>query len=121
MQAHGPDVQVRRIYDEPAPDDGIRILVDRRWPRGVSRATANLDEWCREVAPSDALRTWYGHVPERFEDFTSRYGRELEDHQRAAALRRLRVIAARSRLTLLTATRHVETSQAAVLADMLRA
>jgi uncharacterized protein YeaO (DUF488 family) len=63
------DVQVRRIYDDPAQDDGIRVLVDRRWPRGVTRARADLDEWCRGVAPSDALRRWYGHDAEKFEGF----------------------------------------------------
>jgi uncharacterized protein YeaO (DUF488 family) len=121
MEADEPDVRVRRIYDEPAADDGIRVLVDRRWPRGVSKARASLDEWCRTVAPSDALRKWYGHVPERFADFESRYRKELEDPERASAFRHLAVITSHSRLTLLTATKHVEISQAAVLAHLLRA
>jgi len=121
MEADRPDVRVRRIYDEPGPDDGVRVLVDRRWPRGVSKARAGLDEWCRTVAPSDALRMWYGHVPENFADFRLRYRNELEDPLRASALRHLRVIASHSRLTLLTATRQIEISQAAVLADLLRA
>lgn len=63
------DVRLRRIYDDPTDDDGIRVLVDRRWPRGVSKVRADLDEWCSAVAPSDALRTWFGHVPERFDEF----------------------------------------------------
>lgn len=121
MDAHGPDVRVRRIYEEPAPDDGVRVLVDRRWPRGVSKARASLDEWCRTVAPSDGLRKWYGHVPENFDDFRTRYREELEDPERASALRHLRVITSHSRLTLLTATKQIEISQAAVLADLLRA
>jgi len=114
-----PDVRLRRIYDDPA-DDGIRVLVDRRWPRGVSRVRAHLDEWCTAVAPSDALRTWYGHAPEKFEEFSSRYLEELEDPERSSALRHLRAMAARGRLTLLTATKDVQISQAAILVKLLR-
>ena len=114
------DVRVRRIYDDPSGDDGIRVLVDRRWPRGVSKARAELDEWCTAVAPSDELRRWYGHDPARFEEFRSRYRRELEEPGRALALRSLRLMAAHSRLTLITATKRAEISQAAVLADLLR-
>ena len=116
-----PNVRLRRIYDDPAHDDGIRVLVDRRWPRGVSKARADLDEWCSAVAPSDALRKWYGHAPERFEEFTSRYRNELEDPERASAFRHLRLMASHDRLTLLTATKQVEISQAAVLVELLRA
>ena len=116
----GPDVRLRRIYDDPAEDDGIRVLVDRRWPRGVSKARAALDEWCTEVAPSDALRKWYGHAPDKFHEFGCRYRKELEDPERAAALRYLRLMTVHGPLTLLTATRQIEISQAAVLADMLR-
>lgn len=114
------DVQVRRIYDNPAQDDGIRVLVDRRWPRGVSKARAELDEWCTVVAPSDGLRRWYGHAPERFEEFEARYRKELEDPERASALRHLRLMTCHGRLTLLTATKQVETSQAAILEQLLR-
>lgn len=114
------DVQVRRIYDDAETDDGIRVLVDRRWPRGVSKARAELDEWCTDVAPSDALRRWYGHAPDRFEEFADRYRQELEEPERATALRYLRVMTAHSRLTLLTATKRADISQAAVLADILR-
>ena len=116
-----PEVRLRRIYDEPAVDDGIRVLVDRRWPRGVSKGRAELDEWCIQVAPSDALRKWYGHDPEKFEEFGARYRTELHDPERASAVRRLRLMALHDRLTLLTATKHLELSQAAVLADLLRA
>ena len=114
------DVQLRRIYEDPADDDGIRVLVDRRWPRGVSKARAELDEWCTEVAPSDGLRKWYGHAPEKFEEFAARYRKELEDPERASALRYLRLMASHGRLTLLTATKQVEISQAAILAELLR-
>ncbi|WP_246051122.1 DUF488 domain-containing protein [Nocardioides guangzhouensis] len=112
---------MRRIYDNPEVDDGIRVLVDRRWPRGVSKDRAGLDEWCPAVAPSDALRKWYGHAPAKFEEFGSRYRQELEDPERAAALRHLRDMTSHDRLTLLTATRRVELSQAAILVDLLRA
>jgi uncharacterized protein YeaO (DUF488 family) len=115
-----PDVQLRRIYDEPASDDGIRVLVDRRWPRGVSKDRAALDEWCVEVSPSDALRKWYGHDPERYVEFSQRYLAELEEPERAKALRHLRVLAAHDRLTLLTATKRADISQAAVLVGLLR-
>ena len=125
--AEAPDVGLRRIYDDPADDDGIRVLVDRRWPRGVSKARAELDEWCTEVAPSDALRKWYGHAPEKFEEFAARMapyfedgGHMLDDPERAAALRYLRLMTSHGRLTLLTATRQVEISHAAILAQLLR-
>ena len=111
-----PDVQLRRIYDDPADDDGIRVLVDRRWPRGVTKARADLAEWCRDVAPSEALRRWYGHDAEKFEEFARRYRQELQDPERAAALQHLAVLAASDRLTLLTATKQVAISQAEFLA-----
>jgi len=114
-----PDVQVRRIYDDAAADDGIRVLVDRRWPRGVTKARAGVDEWCRDVAPSDSLRKWYDHAPEKFEEFERRYREELEEPERAAALRHLAVLAAEDRLTLLTATKSAEISQAVVLLGLL--
>jgi uncharacterized protein YeaO (DUF488 family) len=114
------DVRMRRIYDDPAADDGIRVLVDRRWPRGVSKARAELDEWCTAVAPSDALRKWYGHAPEKFEEFEERYRQELEAPERASALRNLRLMTSHDRLTLLTATKQVELSQAAVIVEILR-
>ncbi len=115
----GPDVQVRRIYDDPAADDGLRVLVDRRWPRGVTKARADVDEWCRDVAPSDALRKWYDHDPEKFEEFGRRYRKELEEPDRAAALQHLATLAAGERLTLLTATKRAEISQAMVLLGLL--
>ena len=114
-----PDVRLRRIYENPADDDGIRVLVDRRWPRGVSKARAELDEWCIQVAPSDALRRWYGHDPDKFVEFSSRYRTELHDPERASALKHLRLLASHERLTLLTATKHLHLSQAAVLAELL--
>jgi uncharacterized protein YeaO (DUF488 family) len=116
----GKMVRVRRVYEEPEPDDGTRVLVDRIWPRGLTKAQAALDEWCKDVAPSGELRTWFSHDPGRFEDFGRRYQAELQDPQRAAALAHLRELAKDRQLTLLTATRQLEISQAAVLARLLR-
>jgi len=115
------DVRVRRVYEQPSPDDGQRLLVDRLWPRGLSKDAAHVDEWIKAVAPSDELRRWYGHDPERFAAFRSRYADELRDPERAAALAHLDAAAKRGTITLLTATKDVARSQAAVLADLLRA
>lgn len=115
-----PEVRVRRVYDQSAPDDGVRVLVDRVWPRGLSKDKAQIDEWCKQVAPSTELRKWYGHDPDRFSEFTRRYLSELEDPERAEALARLRALASKRAVTLVTATRAVEISQARVLADALR-
>lgn len=114
------DVNVRRVYMEPAPKDGARVLVDRVWPRGLTRERAHLDDWCRVVAPSTELRRWYGHDPERFEEFRRRYRAELAEPERAEALDRLRERAERGPLTLLTSTARADISHAAVLADLLR-
>ena len=114
------DVRVRRAYDEPTGEDGARVLVDRIWPRGLSKEKAGLDEWCKAVAPSTALRTWYGHPPERFEEFGRRYRAELEEPERAQALQHLRDLARHGTLTLLTATKRADISEAVVLADLLR-
>lgn len=113
-------VQVRRIYDEPAAGDGVRVLVDRVWPRGLSKEKARLDEWCKDVAPSTELRTWYGHDPAKFDEFSKRYKEELSESTRAAALAHLRDVAHGAHLTLLTATKQVDISQASVLAGLLR-
>jgi uncharacterized protein YeaO (DUF488 family) len=114
------DVRVRRVYDEPVRQDGARVLVDRVWPRGVTKARADLADWCRQIAPSTSLRTWYGHDPAKFDEFARRYRVELEEPERAAALLHLREVALTGPLTLLTATRDPDLSQAAVLADVLR-
>ena len=112
-------VQVRRIYDAPMPDDGARVLVDRLWPRGVSKERAQLDEWCKQIAPSTELRTWYHHAPELFDEFTRRYTAELDDPEPAAALAHLKDLAGHSTLTLLTATKNPDISEAAVLSAIL--
>lgn len=119
MTSRQHHVQVRRIYEEPTPDDGTRVLVDRIWPRGVSKERAHLDEWCKQIAPSTELRKWYGHDPSRFDEFTRRYRDELDDPDRAAALAHLRELASTQMLTLLTATKRPDISEAAVLAKLI--
>jgi uncharacterized protein YeaO (DUF488 family) len=114
------NIRVRRVYDEPEPDDGSRVLVDRLWPRGLSKARAELDEWCKELAPSTALRKWYSHDPSKFEEFNRRYRLELAEPERASALHRLQDLADGQPLTLLTGTKQPSLSEAAVLADLLR-
>jgi uncharacterized protein YeaO (DUF488 family) len=111
---------MRRIYDEPTRQDGTRVLVDRIWPRGMTKDRARLDEWCKQVAPSTELRTWYAHDPQRFAEFSRRYRAELAAPERASAVDHLRSLADAGALTLLTATKHADISEAAVLADLLR-
>jgi uncharacterized protein YeaO (DUF488 family) len=115
----GVNVRYRRVYDEPSRADGVRILVDRVWPRGLRKDDAHIDEWMRDVAPSTELRRWYGHDPDRYEEFRRRYLAELRQAERQAAVQRLRDTAARRPVTLLTASRDLEHSQAAVLACWL--
>ena len=114
------DVRVGRVYDLPTRADGTRVLVDRIWPRGLSKEKAHLDDWCKPIAPSTELRKWYGHDPERYGEFARRYREELGEPERAEALRHLRELCEQHTLTLLTATRQVGISQAAVLAELLR-
>lgn len=116
----GTQVQVRRVYDEPAPADGARVLVDRVWPRGLRKDAARLDEWARDVAPSAELRTWYRHDPAKFAEFRHRYIAELAAPGAREALTRLRELTAGRPVTLLTATKNLDLSQAAVLAELLR-
>jgi uncharacterized protein YeaO (DUF488 family) len=113
-------VKTARVYDAPSPSDGTRVLVDRVWPRGLSKENAHVSYWCKQVAPSTELRKWFAHDPIRFAEFSRRYRAELEEPERAAALHDLRVIAESQPVTLVTATKAIEISQAAVLADVLR-
>ena len=118
--AMAADVRIGRVYDDPSPKDGARVLVDRLWPRGLRKDAARLDDWPKELAPSAELRTWYHHDPAKFDEFRSRYLAELSAPQEQAALDRLRALAADRPVTLLTATRDVDISEAAVLAELLR-
>jgi uncharacterized protein YeaO (DUF488 family) len=112
------DVRVKRIYDEPEPGDGYRVLIDHVWPRGVSRERARLDEWARELAPSDELRRWFAHDPARFDGFRARYRGELVD-QRDHLLELAR--RARSRpVTIVYAARDQQHNNAVVVAELVR-
>jgi uncharacterized protein YeaO (DUF488 family) len=114
-----PEVTVRRVYDDLPSRHETRVLVDRVWPRGVRKDALRLDEWARDVAPSTELRTWYGHDPEKFPEFRRRYIAELAQPGPQAALDQLRTLAAAGPVALLTATRDVDRSNAAVLAEIL--
>jgi uncharacterized protein YeaO (DUF488 family) len=112
------DVRLKRAYEPAEAADGYRVLVDRLWPRGVSKEKAQLDEWARELAPSSQLRTWFGHDPARFDEFRRRYLEELAAHE--AKLAELRERASEGTLTLVYAARDSEHNDAVVLADVLR-
>lgn len=112
------EIQIKRIYDEPSPDDDFRVLVDRLWPRGVSKERAALDLWDKDVAPSPELRTWWNHDPDSFDEFAERYRSELEAGDAPAAL--LEKAGAHDRLTLLYAAHDPAVNHAAVLRDVLR-
>jgi len=112
-------IAIKRAYQKPSARDGIRILIDRLWPRGVSKTELALDLWPRELAPSTELRKWYGHEPQRFAEFRRRYRRELAEHkERLAALGEM--IRGRA-ATLVTATREIDLSHATVLREILAA
>ena len=112
------DVRTKRIYDRADPADGHRVLIDHIWPRGVTREHARLDEWARELAPSDELRRWFGHEPERFGQFRARYRNELTAQpKRLAALRHC---TQHTPVTIVYAARDRERNNAVVLAELLR-
>jgi uncharacterized protein YeaO (DUF488 family) len=114
----GPFV-VKRIYDAASPDDGYRALVDRLWPRGVSKDKAELDEWAKEIAPSPALRMWFSHEPERFEEFAERYRHELDSNPEVD--RMLAIGRDHGRVTLLYGARDPMVNHAVVLREVLNA
>src|SRR5699024_10807807 len=100
------EIRLKRAYEEPADNDGIRELVDRVWPRGVSEEKAALDEWLKSVAPSTTLRKWFGHDPHKWEEFRKQYRSELEDEEHADGLRRLHELYEQGgRLTLIYAAK----------------
>jgi uncharacterized protein YeaO (DUF488 family) len=112
-------VRVGRVYDPATATDGVRVLVDRLWPRGLTKAKAALDEWCKQIAPSTELRRWYSHDPRRFAEFRRRYQCELEGPTQAAALAHLQELASGGTLTLLTASRDLAISKVAVLSELI--
>jgi uncharacterized protein YeaO (DUF488 family) len=112
-------VEVVRVYDDHDRRSGYRVLVDRLWPRGIKKDDLSYDEWMKDVAPSDGLRRWYGHEPERYAEFARRYRAELKAPPAGGAFSRLRQVSTRRRVVLLTATKDVEHSGAEVLRKML--
>lgn len=110
-------IQIKRIYEQPETQDGYRILVDRLWPRGMTKERAHLDEWAKEIAPSDALRKAFGHKMENFGEFTRKYKAELKD--KAEELQRIRELAEKQNVTLLYAAKNTEVNHARVLLNVL--
>lgn len=110
-------VQIKRIYEEAAPEDGFRMWVDRIWPRGISKERAKLDEWNKEIAPSTELRKWFDHKMEKFEEFKLLYSKELESKKEN--LNRMKEIAQKENLTLLYAAKDTEMNQAVLLRDLI--
>ena len=112
-------IQTKRIYDQPDAKDGYRVLVDRLWPRGISKSAAQLDEWLKDIAPSNDLRAWFDHAPERWDGFVKRYRAELLRAEHTDTLARLRAISGLNTVTLLFAARSEDHNNAAVLKDVL--
>jgi uncharacterized protein YeaO (DUF488 family) len=112
-------IGVGRVYEDPDPDGGERVLVDRLWPRGFRKGDPRVGRWIPRVAPSTELRKWYSHQPERFDEFAARYASELETEEGAAALAELREVLRGGPVTLVTATRDLDASHVAVLARLL--
>ena len=112
-------VALKRVYDEPAASDGTRVLVERLWPRGISKERAHIDLWLKDVAPSAELRQWFHHDPQKFPAFRRRYEAELKSEAAQQALTKLRDIAKQGQLTLVFAAHDAAYSNAVVLRDLL--
>jgi uncharacterized protein YeaO (DUF488 family) len=110
-------IQVKRVYQRPSQRDGVRVLVDRLWPRGLSKAVAAVDLWLKDVAPSTELRKWFGHDPAKWRQFQTRYRKELREHP--VALQRLRGISKQGGVTLVYGARDERHNEALVLKDIL--
>jgi uncharacterized protein YeaO (DUF488 family) len=110
-------IRIKRAYDPPEAGDGLRVLIDRLWPRGMPKAKLKLDAWVRHLAPSNALRKWYRHDPEKFAEFRKRYRAELD--AQGEGLAELRAAVKGRTVTLLTATKELDLSHATVLRELL--
>jgi uncharacterized protein YeaO (DUF488 family) len=117
MSIPASNVRLKRAYDEPHPGDGRRVLVDRLWPRGVSKSDAAIDEWVKEIAPSTELRKWFGHDPVRWDEFRVRYAKEIQDH--ADLLAHLRDLARDGPVTLVYSARDEIHNDAVVLRQLI--
>lgn len=111
-------LRLKRAYEPAEPEDGVRLLVDRLWPRGVSKVEAALDDWLKDIAPSTELRKWFGHDPARWPEFQSRYKTELQQHSQE--LERIRALAKEQTVTLIYSAHDQERNNAAVLRDVLQ-
>jgi uncharacterized protein YeaO (DUF488 family) len=112
-------VELKRVYEPPEPTDGTRVLVERLWPRGLSKERAQVDLWLKDIAPSRELRTWYGHDPARYTEFRRRYEAELTAEPAKKALAQLRELARHQRVTLVVAAHDLEHSTAPIIRDLL--
>ena len=112
-------VQIKQVYDPAEPGDGYRVLVDRLWPRGLSRDKVKVDQWIREIAPSNVLRKWFGHDPSRWAEFRERYRKELDEPERKRILETLKEKARSGTLTLVYGAKDPAHNQAVVLMDTI--
>ena len=110
-------IQIKRVYDPPGPEDGKRILVDRLWPRGIKIEKLKMDEWLKEIAPSDKLRKWFSHDPKKYEEFKKRYAGELEE--KSEILKRIKNEAKKGKVTILFSAKDAEHNNATVLKNLL--
>jgi uncharacterized protein YeaO (DUF488 family) len=111
------DIRIKRVYEDPAAGDGSRILVDRLWPRGLSKEKAQVDDWPKEIAPSNELRRWYGHDPEKWDEFRARYFAELEE--KPEQLEKLREKIRQGRVTFVFSSKEEELNNAVALKEYL--
>lgn len=119
MAKHEDRVAIKRVYEDADANNGTRVLVDRLWPRGLSKERAYIDAWLKEVAPSNELRRWFGHDPDKFAEFRKRYEVELASESGREGLAKLRELVKQGHVTLLFAARDMEHNNAVVLRDVL--
>jgi uncharacterized protein YeaO (DUF488 family) len=119
MTTHKLSIALKRAYEQPAASDGTRVLVERLWPRGISKERAHIDLWLKDVAPSTELRTWFHHDPQKFPEFRRRYEAELKSETAQEALTKLRDIVKQGQLTLVFSAHDADYSNAVVLHDLL--
>jgi uncharacterized protein YeaO (DUF488 family) len=112
-----PMIKIKRIYDPPLPNDGKRIYIDRLWPRGMKKEEVKIDEWLKEISPSDALRKWFGHDSSKYAEFKRQYTRELEKH--SETLKRIKKEGKKETVTLLFSAKDVEHNNATVMREIL--
>ena len=112
-------IKITRVYDPFEPEDGKRILIDRLWPRGIKKEDLKMDEWLKEIAPSDKLRKWFSHDPKKYQEFKKRYAKELED--KSEILKRIKSEARKGTITILFSAKDTEHNNATVLKELLSA